>query len=100
MSSFILNRIANRFARKLCSPRAKDIVAAVKATSRAELGTTQSAAVQATINCYPQKLDENHWMLAPSPGEVLVVDLADEVRGSKYVLGRWFLNGGKAIEYL
>jgi len=55
------------------------------------------AACQSAINCYPQKLDGDSWMLASSPGEVQIADLNYEIRGSKNVQGRWFVVAGNTL---
>ena len=57
----------------------------------------RKAAVQSAINCYPQKLDDDRWMMASIPGEVDIATLAGEVRGSRNVQGRWFVAGGSTL---
>lgn len=52
------------------------------------------AACQSAVNCYPQKLDGDNWMMASAPGEVQIADLTYEIRGSKNVQGRWFVVAG------
>jgi hypothetical protein len=36
----------------------------------------KKAAVQRSVNCYPQRLAANAWMMAPTPGEVQIADLS------------------------
>jgi hypothetical protein len=55
------------------------------------------AACQNAINCYPQKLDGDKWMMAASPGEVDIADLGAPIRGSKDVEGRWFIVAGNTL---
>jgi hypothetical protein len=55
------------------------------------------AACQSAINCYPQKLDGDNWMMASSPGEVQIADLVHEIRASKNVQGRWFVVAGSTF---
>ena len=55
------------------------------------------AACQSAINCYPQKLDNDAWMMASTPGEVDIASLTYEVRGSRNVQGRWFVVAGSTL---
>lgn len=55
------------------------------------------AACQSAINCYPQRLDGDNWMMASAPGEVQIANLTNEIRGSKNVQGRWFVVAGKTL---
>lgn len=57
----------------------------------------KKAAIQSAINCYPQKLDGDTWMMASSPGEVDIASLGYEVRNSRNVNGRWFLVSGQTL---
>lgn len=57
----------------------------------------KKAAVQSAVNCYPQKLDGDTWMMAATPGEVEIAALTGEVRGSRNVDGRWFLVAGSTL---
>ena len=59
--------------------------------------TEVKAACQSAINCYPQKLDGDSWMMASSPGEVQIADLVHEIRASKNVQGRWFVVAGSTF---
>ena len=55
------------------------------------------AACQSAINCFPQKLDGDAWMMASSPGEVQIANLVNEIRASKDVQGRWFVVAGATL---
>jgi hypothetical protein len=55
------------------------------------------ASVQSAINCYPQKVDNENWMMASSPGEVEIASLTYEIRGSRNVQGRWFVVSGATL---
>jgi hypothetical protein len=57
----------------------------------------RKAAVQRSVNCYPQRLEGDTWMLASTPGEVLIADLGAEVRGSFVAKGRWFVAAGNKL---
>lgn len=57
----------------------------------------KKAAVQSSINCYPQRLDGDNWMMASAPGEVEIATLPGPVRGSRNVLGRWFVAAGNKL---
>lgn len=59
--------------------------------------TEVKAACQSAINCYPQKLDGDTWMMASIPGEVDIADLTYEIRGSRNVQGRWFVVAGPTL---
>lgn len=55
------------------------------------------AACQSAINCYSQKLDNDAWMMASTPGEVDIASLTYEIRGSRNVQGRWFVVAGSTL---
>lgn len=55
------------------------------------------AAVQSSINCYPQKLDADAWMMASIPGEVDIASFTGEIRNSRNVQGRWFVVAGSSL---
>lgn len=55
------------------------------------------AACQSAINCYPQRLDGDAWMMASAPGEVLITTLSGEVRNQRDVEGRWFVVAGASL---
>ena len=55
------------------------------------------AAVQSAVNCFPQRLDGDNWMMVSAPGEVLVSTLAGEVRNQRDVEGRWFVVAGSTL---
>jgi len=57
----------------------------------------RKAAVQRSVNCYPQRLDGDRWMMAATPGEVEIAALNAPIRGSKDVEGRWFVVGGNTL---
>ncbi len=57
----------------------------------------RKAAVQRAVNCYPQRLEGDRWMMAATPGEVQIADLGAEGRGSRYVEGRWFVAAGDTL---
>jgi len=57
----------------------------------------RKAAVQRSVNCFPQRLDGDRWMLAATPGEVQIAALNAPIRGSKDVDGRWFVVGGSTL---
>ena len=57
----------------------------------------KKAAVQRAVNCYPQRLEGDTWMLASTPGEVEIAALNGPVRGSRNVLGRWFVVAGSTL---
>lgn len=53
------------------------------------------AACQAAINCYPQKLEGNNWMMKGSPGEVAAISMPGPIRGSFVsATGRWVVASG------
>lgn len=55
------------------------------------------ASVQSAINCFPQKVDNENWMMASAPGEVDIASLTYEIRGSRNVQGRWFVVSGTTL---
>jgi hypothetical protein len=57
----------------------------------------RKAAVQRSVNCYPQRLEGDAWMMAATPGEVQIADLGAEIRGSRVVAGRWFVVSGVTL---
>jgi hypothetical protein len=57
----------------------------------------KKAAVQRAVNCYPQKLDGNNWMMQSTPGEVEIAALTYAIRGSRNVEGRWFVVAGTTL---
>ncbi len=57
----------------------------------------RKAGVQSAINCYPQRLDGDSWMMASTPGEVQIAALGAEVRNMRNVSGRWFVVAGNAL---
>lgn len=57
----------------------------------------RKAAVQSAINCYPQRLAGDNWMMASTPGEVEIAALSNAIRGSRNVEGRWFLVAGNTL---
>ena len=57
----------------------------------------RKAAVQRSVNAYIQKLDTAEYMMAATPGEVQVANLGAEVRGSRNVIGRWFVVAGTTL---
>lgn len=57
----------------------------------------RKAGIQRSVNCYPQRLDGDNWMMAATPGEVQIASLGAEVRGSRNVNGRWFVVAGSAL---
>ena len=57
----------------------------------------RKAAVQRSVNAYPEKLDGDKWRMVGTPGEVLIVTLPAAVRGSKVVQGRWFVAAGDTL---
>jgi hypothetical protein len=57
----------------------------------------KKAAVQSAINCYPQRLDGDNWMMASTPGEVEIVAMPGAIRASRNVLGRWMVVAGNAL---
>jgi hypothetical protein len=57
----------------------------------------RKAAVQRSVNCYPQRLDGDRWMMQSTPGEVQIADLGASIRGSKDVGGRWFVVAGSTL---
>jgi hypothetical protein len=57
----------------------------------------KKAGVQSAINCYPQRLDGDNWMMAASPGEVEIAALSGPVRGSRCLFGRWFVAAGSTL---
>jgi hypothetical protein len=59
--------------------------------------TDRKAGCQTAINCYPQRLDGDNWMMSSAPGEVVIAALPGAIRGSRNVLGRWFVAAGNAL---
>lgn len=57
----------------------------------------RKAAVQSAINCYPQRLDGDNWMMASSPGEVAVASLSGPARGSRLVGDQLFMVYGSTL---
>jgi hypothetical protein len=57
----------------------------------------KKAGVQSAINCYPQRLEGDNWMMAATPGEVEIAVLTGPVRGSRCVFGRWFVVAGSTL---
>ena len=57
----------------------------------------RKAAVQRSVNCYPEKLDGDKFRMVGTPGEVAIVTLPAAVRGSKVVQGRWFVAAGDTL---
>ena len=57
----------------------------------------RKAAVQRSVNAYPEKLDGDKFRMIGTPGEVAIVTLPDAVRGSKVVQGRWFVAAGSVL---
>lgn len=57
----------------------------------------RKVAVQRSVNCYPEKLDADKWRMAATPGEVEIVDLGSECRGSKVVGDRMFWVSGSTL---
>lgn len=55
------------------------------------------AGIQSAINCYPQKVDLDMWMMQSIPGEVQIADLTHAIRGSRNVGGRWFVVAGSLL---
>lgn len=59
----------------------------------------RKAAVQSARNCYPQRLDQQNFMMASAPGEVTIASLGAEIRNMRDVEGRWFaVSGSKLYE--
>lgn len=57
----------------------------------------RNAAVQASINCYPSRLEGKTWMLRGTPGKVLISSLPGPVRGTHVALGRLFVAAGTRL---
>jgi len=57
----------------------------------------RKSAIQRAVNCYPQRLDGDNWVMANTPGEVQIADLGAEVRGSHVAAGRWFVAAGNTL---
>lgn len=57
----------------------------------------KKAGVQSAINCFPQRLEGDSWMMAATPGEVEIAALGGPVRGSRHVFGRWFVAAGSTL---
>lgn len=57
----------------------------------------RKAAVQSSINCFPQKLDGDKWMMVSTPGLVDIATLSGAIRGSKVASGRWFVVAGETL---
>ena len=55
------------------------------------------AAVQRSVNCFPQRLEGDSWMMSSAPGEVTIASLGAEIRGSRDVEGRWFIVSGSTL---
>jgi len=57
----------------------------------------RKAAVQSAVNCYPQRLSGDDWMMTNTPGEVQIAAMGAEIRGSRDVEGRWFVVAGNTL---
>src|SRR5258705_11562016 len=57
----------------------------------------KKAAVQRAVNCFPQRLEGNEWMMASTPGEVRIANLGAEIRNERNVEGRWFVVAGNTL---
>jgi len=57
----------------------------------------RKAAVQSAVNCYPQRLDGDGWMMQGTPGEVQAANLEAEIRGRRNVEGRFFVVSGASL---
>lgn len=57
----------------------------------------KKAGIQSAINCYPQRLEGDNWMMAASPGEVQIAALSGPLRGSRNVFGRWLVVAGNTL---
>ena len=57
----------------------------------------RKAAVQRSVNAYPEKLDGESWRMVGTPGEVEIVAIGSAVRGSKVVGSRMFWVAGSTL---
>ena len=57
----------------------------------------RKSACQSSVNCYPTKLDGDTWIMDGTPGEVEIVDLGSEIRGSRVAQDRWFEVSGDTL---
>lgn len=57
----------------------------------------RKAAVQSAINCFPQRLDGDQWMMASAPGEVPVASMPGPARGFRLVGARFFMVFGDTL---
>lgn len=55
----------------------------------------RKAAIQRSVNLYPQKLDGTNWMMEPAPGTESI--RGGEMRGSKKLDDRWFVVQGEEL---
>lgn len=57
----------------------------------------RKAAIQRSVNCYPQRLEGDDWMMHATPGEVLIADLGVGGRGSYVAKKRHFVAAGNKL---
>ena len=58
----------------------------------------RKAAVQRSVNAYPEKLDGTTYRMVGTPGEVEILALGSEIRRSKVTAGgRWFVVSGSTL---